>query len=180
MEYDFLICKSCVYRLYTKDNHFKCFKNHDNTNINFHCIDFISEEIYLDRKSLLKGNDINKNKVLIFFLILAVYKIIVLVHGLFEIIDDDTIDLGMLFIAFLFVIVDFAFYYFLYKGNKLARRLGIFFLKFALLIDVITFAIDINFENFFSIIYCTIILYFIKYNKNYLNYFYKKNNLLNE
>ena len=176
-ERDFSCCDTCLNRIYGRNDDLKCLRKIDNSNVQFYCSEYASEDKYFEKTNYVDRNDkdYSHKKVLNFFLVLALLKTFQVLLALVISLNIDIIESEHVLIFLLFVIIDFLFYYFLYKCKPWARRIGILLFAASLIVNTVDLVLDNTFVNMLSVIYDVILLYFIKYNKNYINYFNSQN-----
>jgi len=121
-EIDSQICNSCMNRVYNAKNELICRNVKDDSNAQFNCPNYSTEQYSYDDKSKREIEDAferAENKVKNVF----VWISIILVIGLFEVIYTEAISLIMGYIAAACVVVIFGLFFAIYSGKKWAITL---------------------------------------------------------
>ena len=118
-EIDSQICSSCMNRVYNAKNELICRDIHNDSNVQFNCPNFSTEQYSYDDKNkqeIEAAFERAENKIKYVFIWLS----IILVVGLFEVIYTEAISLIMGYIAAICVVTIFGLFSAIYSGKKWA------------------------------------------------------------
>jgi len=177
-EEDLSICHTCMNRLYNANSDLLCAKKLDNSNIQFFCSGFSSEEVYEDKEFLIKEDkaENSQKKILNVFIWLVLVQLV----GMAQILFSDTSDLTLSIIVIVCTFISIGVFFALYNGKRWAKRITNNLYLVSLLAQLVDLGSNVEdpfeiLKNAFWVLLTLYILYFINFDKDFVRHFEQYN-----